>query len=175
MFRWVLGLLTICLMASLQGCSSGGSVQQYAENTPVFDVHEYFSGELSAHGVVKNRAGDVIRTFNAELNGSMDGDELLLKERFVFDDGEIQFRDWRIDKDTKSATAGDVIGPATLSQAGNALFIRYTLAIPYNDDIIHVNVDDRMYRVSDAVVINQSVLTKWGFEVGEVLLSITKM
>ena len=54
------------------------------------------------------------------------------------------------------------------------MFINYTLVIPYNDSTIDVQVDDRMYQVSDKVLINESILTKWGFNVGEVVLTIIK-
>ena len=54
------------------------------------------------------------------------------------------------------------------------MVIQYTLRIPYKDSTIDVFVDDRMYRVSDNVVINESRLVKWGIDVGEVVLTIIK-
>jgi hypothetical protein len=158
---------------TLAGCSSRPNIDQYANNNPKFAAKEFFSGSLIAHGIVKDRSGQVIRYFTAELNGEhQDDGTLLLKERFVFNDGEVQYRDWTMADST--ATAGDVIGEAQLSSQGNALYIDYTLEIPYKDSTLHVQVDDRMHRVSDNVVINQSYLKKWGFRVGEVILTIIK-
>jgi hypothetical protein len=37
-----------------------------------------------------------------------------------------------------------------------------------------VRIDDRMYRVADHIVINESKMKKWGFTVGEILLTIIR-
>jgi hypothetical protein len=49
------------------------------------------------------------------------------------------------------------------------------LRIPYGDDTIDLRIDDRMYLVSDRVLLNESVMTKWGFEVGQINLVIEKI
>ena len=38
------------------------------------------------------------RQFSADLNGNWDGKQLILDERFVWNDGEIQKRQWKINK-----------------------------------------------------------------------------
>ncbi len=96
----------------------------------------------------------------------------------MFDDGEKQERIWTLTPNgdgTYTATAGDVVGSGQLKTSGNALFMKYVLQVPYNDGIIDVNVDDRMYLVEPSVVINESVLTKFGFEVGYLTLTIRKL
>ncbi|GAA5317743.1 MAG: DUF3833 domain-containing protein [Candidatus Pelagadaptatus aseana] len=174
--------LLLFVFSLLLGCSHQ-SIDDYQNGQPPFVLQDYFNGRLSAHGIVKNRFGKVIRTFNAELNGQWqagsDGtSEGLLKEVFRFDDGEVQLRDWQMIATDQSSVfvgrAGDVVGDARLRTAGNALFIEYTLRIPYQGRSIDVFVDDRMYRVSDSVVINESRLSKWGIDVGEVVLTIIK-
>lgn len=173
LFCIVIALLVI------SGCSGSG-IEAYADNKPVFVAEEFFNGNLTAHGIVKNRSGNVIRFFNATLEGSWNNGEGLLAERFVFDDGEIQFRNWQLlPIESNSARrfigrAEDVVGDAEVTSAGNAMFIRYTLRIPYDGSTIDVQVDDRMYLVSDRVLINESKLTKWGIDVGEVVLTIIK-
>lgn len=160
----------------LSGCSST-SVEQYADNRPTFDVTTFFDGNLTAHGILKNRSGEVMRYFSADLKGSWENGVGTLEEWFVFDDGEKQERTWTLtpNKDgTYTATAGDVIGSGQLKTSGNALFMKYVLRVPYDGDTIDVNVDDRMYRVSSDVVMNESVLTKFGFEVGYLTLTIIK-
>ena len=169
-----------CLFAVLaflfSGCST--KIDVYQTNKPIFIAEDFFNGPLTAHGIVKNRSGKVIRTFNATLEGSWDEGVGLLAERFVFDDGEVQFRNWTLSPKPNSngyiGGAEDVLGDAQILTAGNAMFINYTLVVPYNDTTIDVQVDDRMYLVSDKVLINESKLTKWGFDVGEVVLTIIK-
>ena len=168
--------LFVALALFLSGCST--KIDVYENNNPVFIAEDFFNGPLTAHGIVKNRSGKVIRTFNATLEGSWHEGKGLLAERFVFDDGEVQFRNWSLSpvKDSNGyiGSAEDVLGDAEVHTSGNAMFINYTLVIPYNDSTIDVQVDDRMYLVSDKVLINESKLTKWGFNVGEVVLTIIK-
>lgn len=175
--RLLLPLIAFVLAA----CSSAG-IEHYQGEQPRMVPEEFFRGPLTAHGVLKNRNGTVTRRFNAELQGSWDGGVGLLAERFVFDDGEIQYRNWQLIP-TESDTPGvrtfigraeDVVGDAEVQVSGNAMFIRYVLEVPYNDDTIEVNVDDRMYLVSDRVLINESKLTKFGVPVGEIVLTIIR-
>ena len=100
-----------------------------------------------------------------------------LDERFTFDDGEQQERVWKLKPlgdGSYSATAGDVVGEAALQVAGNSLFLDYVLRVPYGGDTIDVRIDDRMYLVSERVLLNESIMTKWGFEVGQITLVIEK-
>ena len=95
----------------------------------------------------------------------------------MFDDGEEQTRVWTLERTAAGAyiaTAGDVIGESQMKVLGNSLFMQYVLRIPYGDGTIDVNVDDRMYLVSDTVLLNESVMSKWGFNVGQITLVIQK-
>ncbi|MDG2271908.1 MAG: DUF3833 domain-containing protein [Halioglobus sp.] len=168
-------LFTIALMM-LNGCSSTG-IETYAKNTPTLVAETFFSGDLVASGIVKERGGRVIRYFNATIDARWENGVGILDERFVFNDGEQQTRVWTLEptgKGTYSATAGDVIGDSPMKVLGNSLFMEYVLRIPYGDGTIDVNVDDRMYLVSDTVLLNESVMSKWGFTVGQITLVIEK-
>ena len=54
------------------------------------------------------------------------------------------------------------------------MFFDYTLRIELEDGPIDVKIDDRMYRVSENVVINESKMRKLGFGVGEIVLTILR-
>lgn len=177
----VLVLVFSCSLLFLSACGSAGkNIEQYSDNKPELIAEEFFNGSLTAHGVVKDRSGGVIRYFNASLEGTWQDGTGLIAERFVFNDGEIQFRNWQLipagAKDGRKfiGRAEDVVGDAEVITSGNAMFIRYTLQIPYDGSTIDVEVDDRMYLVSDNVLINESKLSYWGFDVGEVVLTIVK-
>ena len=168
-------LAGLCL-ALIASCSSV-SVEEYADNQPRFVAEEFFDGRLYAHGIVKNRAGQVIRYFSATIDAYWVNGIGTLDERFTFDDGEHQERVWKLKPlgdGSYSATAGDVVGEAALQVAGNSLFLDYVLRIPYAGDTIDVRIDDRMYLVSERVLLNESIMTKWGFEVGQITLVIEK-
>ncbi len=171
--------ITIFLLAVFVGLTSCSSVtvHHYADNEPRFVAEEFFNGDLSAHGIVKDRSGQVIRYFSATINAYWADGVGTLDEEFVFDDGERQTRVWKLTPNGDGsyiATAGDVIGEGTMQVAGNSLFLDYVLRIPYGDDTIDLKIDDRMYLVTERVLLNESIMTKWGFEVGEITLVIEK-
>jgi hypothetical protein len=169
--------LLILIVGILSACSSI-SVTDYADNSPKLVIQEFFNGTLRAHGIVKDRSGKVIRYFDASIDASWKDDVGKLHENFVFDDGEEQQRIWTIVKDEAGkyiGTANDVIGSSQLKVSGNSLFLNYILRVPYEDGTLDLNIDDRMYLVSENVLINESVMTKWGFQVGEIVLMIEKV
>jgi len=170
--------IPLFLLISLGLISCGSTnIAVYQQNQPTLNVESFFKGKLTAHGIVKNRSGEVIRYFNADLKGSWDNGVGLLEEEFLFDDGELDYRTWVLTPHADGgyvSTANDVTGSGHLQTSGNALFMKYILQVPYKDDVIEVHVDDRMYLVKDNVLMNESILTKFGFEVGSVSLVILK-
>ncbi|WP_246125089.1 DUF3833 domain-containing protein [Exilibacterium tricleocarpae] len=163
-------------MVLLVGCS-GVSINDYRSNQPALVLEEFFDGNLSAHGVVKNRSGKVIRYFNADIKASWENGVGTLDEDFLFDDGEKQRRVWTLRPAGEGryiGTAGDVVGEGRGTVVGNAMFLDYVLRIPYGDGTLDIRVDDRMYLVSPNVLINESSLRKFGFEVGRLLLVIER-
>jgi hypothetical protein len=170
-----LSLLYFCVL--LSACTFV-SVEDYAENQPVMVIEEFFQGRLTAHGILKNRGARVIRYFNATIAATWENGVGTLDERFAFDDGEQQQRVWTLTPDASgnyTGTANDVVGQSTLKTSGNSLFLDYVLRVPYGDGTLDVHIDDRMYRVSDRVLINESIMTKWGVEVGQLTLVILKV
>jgi len=174
----VIRALLIAACGVLLGACSTVSVEDYADNRPQLVAEQFFNGQLVAHGVVKDRGGKVIRYFSASIDASWKDGVGTLDERFVFDDGERQTRVWTLKPSGDNhyiATAGDVIGDGRMEIAGNSLFLDYVLRIPYDGDTLDLRIDDRMYLVSERVLMNESIMTKWGFEVGRILLVIQKV
>ena len=174
------GLFVVVAVACglvLGGCSPV-TVGDYTGNEPKLVAEDFFDGRLRAHGVVKNRGGKVIRYFSADIDASWVDGVGTLDERFLFDDGEQQTRIWTLRPtapDRYLATAGDVVGEGELEISGNSLFLDYVLRVPYGDDSIDLRIDDRMYLVSERVLLNESIMTKWGIEVASVMLVIEKL
>ncbi|WOX04171.1 DUF3833 domain-containing protein [Microbulbifer pacificus] len=181
MIRVALSLLLAMTLPLLQACS-GPAVEDYAGNTPLFTPEQFFNGPLRAHGIVKNRAGKVTRRFTATLNGTWSSGRGLLAEKFEFDDGEIQYRNWQLEFRQASGNerhyigrAEDVVGEAHLAVSGNSAFIGYVLQVPYGGRTINISVDDRMYLIDDHTLIGESDLSKWGFDIGAITLTIVKL
>ncbi len=175
-------VLTLILgLMFLLGCSSN-LIDDYADKTPELKLEKFFQGELKAHGVVLDRSGAFQRSFTVKLIGNWQQENGQLKgkldEWFVYDDGEEDTRTWLITKTAEGeymGTANDVIGKANGHARGNALYWRYDLEIQYKGDPLVVTLDDWMYLVDENRLINRTEIIKFGFKVGEVLLSIEKV
>ncbi|MCP4789651.1 MAG: DUF3833 domain-containing protein [Gammaproteobacteria bacterium] len=44
-----------------------------------------------------------------------------------------------------------------------------------NGKIRGVNLDDWMYQINESLIMNRTIMTKWGFKVGEITLIIEKL
>jgi len=152
-------------------------VQDYQNEKPQLNLFDYFKGKTFAQGQFQDRSGKVLRRFTVDITGTIEGNQLTLDERFVYNDGEKQQRIWRITKTAEGQFIGkadDVIGEAIGESAGNALNWRYTLDLPYKDSTIHVQFNDWMFLHTDTTMMNRASVTKWGFNVGEVTLFFSK-
>jgi hypothetical protein len=163
--------------AALAGCA-GPKITDYAGEQPAFDLKQYFTGPLRAHGMVSDRSGKVLRRFVVSMRGEWTGDTGVLDEQFVYDDGERQQRVWRLRRLSDgrySGTADDVVGQADGAQEGSAFNWRYTLKLPVRGDVYEVQFDDWMHQIDERTVINKAVMSKFGVRLGEVTLSFTKL
>lgn len=169
-------LLAACLSLGLAGCA-GVSVERYRAEQPVLDLTRYFNGTLDGWGMFQDRSGEVKKRFSVVIEASWQGNVGTLDEQFTWSDGTRSRRVWTITKDAEGRYRGradDVIGEATGEAAGNALQWRYVLALPVGDTVYHVDFDDWMFLIDERVMLNRSVMKKWGFPLGEVTLSFTR-
>jgi hypothetical protein len=169
-------LPALALALIIAGCGTV-SVEDYGDRTPMLVPENFFDGALTAHGVVKDRGGKVIRYFNADIKAYWRDGIGTLEEDFVFDDGEESRRVWTLRPNGSGryvGTAGDVVGEGQVRVAGNSMFLDYVLRIPYGDGTIDLNIDDRMYLVTPDILVNESRMIKFGFDVAEILLVIER-
>lgn len=174
-------LLSVCLIAfTLFGCSSP-SVTQYANEKPNLDLSEYFNGTIDAYGIFTDRSGEVKKRFTVLLVAQwkvIDGKKVgTLDESFEYSDGTKQKRIWTLTETAPGKYIGradDVVGDALGESAGNALNWTYTLALPVDGTIYHVQFNDWMYLVTPKVMLNKAKMSKFGIDLGEVTLSFYK-
>ncbi len=161
---------------ALGGCA-GVDPQAYATEKPQLDLQRYFNGTLVGHGMFQSRGGKVERRFVVTIDAQWKGNVGVLDERFEWSDGEKQRRVWtitKVDANTYTGTADDVVGTAQGKAYGNALYWTYTLALPVQGRTWHVQFDDWMYLIDDQVMLNTAVMSKWGIRLGQVTLSFTR-
>jgi hypothetical protein len=175
--RMALGAAALVAAAAFAGCASAPVPGDYAAETPVLDLKQYFNGELTAHGIFTDRGGKVARRFVVQMTGTWQGNEGTLDERFTYTDGKTERRVWRLTDlggGKWRGRADDVVGDAVGVASGNALNWRYTLKLPVDDKVYEVQFDDWMYLVDSKVMLNKAVMSKFGIRLGEVTLSFTK-
>ena len=175
--RVAAGAATCLAALVLAGCA-GPQIADYAAQRPAFDFKQYFNGRLVAHGLVSDRSGVVLRRFVVTMRCAWVGDSGTLDEQFVYDDGELQQRVWRVRVQadgTFIGTAADVVGQATGAASGSAFRWNYTLNVPARGSVYELQFDDWLHLIDERTLINKATMSKFGVRVGEVLLSFTKL
>ena len=168
--------LMCAALLGLWGCSSV-NIDEYRAEQPVLELREYFDGTIDAWGMFQDRSGKVVKRFHVLIEASWQGDTGTLDEQFTYSDGTTQRRVWtitRLGPGRYSGRADDVVGEAAGEAAGNALRWRYVLALPVDGKVYNVDFDDWMFLMDEQVMLNRSLMSKWGFRLGEVTLSFHK-
>jgi hypothetical protein len=169
-------LTILCVMLGLSGCASV-SPEVYRAQTPTLDIASYFNGPLTAWGYFADRSGEVKRRFTVKMTGEWNGNEGVLTEHFDWSDGEESQRIWRISKldaHRYIGRADDVKGEAIGTAYGNALQWKYTLLLPVDGKTYEVQFDDWMYQMDGTTMLNKSEMRKFGFKLGEIVISFRK-
>ena len=170
--------VTVLVLLGLTGCMAMTS-DDFTDKSPKFVLEKYFHGKTRAWGLFEDRFGNVRRQFVVDINGNWDGTILTLDEDFVFDDGEKDFRQWRIKKlndGTYEGRADDVIGTAKGIASGNSLHWSYVLDLKRDgDSSIKVKLDDWMFLQTGGVLLNRARMSKFGIELGQITISFKKI
>ena len=171
-------ILTIITLFYLAGCTGNNmKPTDFKDQKPRLIIEEYLSGNVKAWGILQNRSGKVTRQFSADLNGNWDGKQLILDEKFNWNDGEIQNRQWKINKidnHNYEGTAGDVVGTAKGYSYGPAFKFEYVLLVPVKGKELKITFDDWIFKQDDKVAINRATMTKFGFKVAELTVVFVK-
>tara|TARA_Y100000748_G_scaffold63746_1_gene51447 strand:- start:534 stop:1061 length:528 start_codon:yes stop_codon:yes gene_type:complete len=173
--KFIISIITLFL---LTGCSNNDMKPlDFKDQKPRLIIEEYLSGTVKAYGILQNRSGKVTRQFTADLNGKWDGKQLILDEKFIWSDGEVQTRQWQINKIDEhhyEGTAEDVVGTAKGFSYGPAFKFEYVLLVPVKGKEIKITFDDWIFMQDDKVAINRATMTKFGFKVAELTVSFIK-
>jgi hypothetical protein len=164
----------------LSGCATP-QVTDYSAERPVFDLRSYFNGWVDGWGIFTDRSGKVVRRFVVQMNCSWTGDAGVLDEAFVYSDGRRERRVWRLARSKGldglvryEGQATDVVGSGLGAQSGNAFRWGYTLSLPVDASVYEVQFDDWMYQIDEQTVINKATMSKFGFTLGELVVTFRK-
>ncbi|WP_130906968.1 DUF3833 domain-containing protein [Pseudomonas sp. Sample_16] len=165
-----LAVLLVSLL--LLSCNNVG-VDHYAKERPALDLVAFFSRPVQAWGLFQNRSGEVVKRFHVQIESRVEGQQLILDERFLYSDGTRQRRTWTLEPTGSGRWRGradDVVGEASGEIAGNALHWRYRLDLPVDGRHWVVDMDDWMYLMDEDTIINRTTMSKLGVELGQVIL-----
>ena len=175
-FKYFLLIINFLFITS---CSSNQSMkpEDFKDQKPRLIIEEYLTGNIKAWGILQNRSGKVTRQFSAILNGKWDGKELILDETFNWNDGEVQKRQWKINKIDEhhyEGTAGDVVGKAKGFSYGPAFKFEYVLLVPVKGKEMKITFDDWIFMQDEKVAINRAKMTKFGIRVADLTVVFVK-
>ena len=173
--------ILVILLASIAFAYSGHTTmkpEDFKGTGPEFVFDQYFLGSVKATGILFGRNGDIKRKFTALMNGKWEGNQFLLDEDFEFEDGEKQHRRWKVEKidaHNYRGTADDVVGTAIGKQFGSVINWSYVLKVPVGNKTYEINFDDWMFLNRGDVLINRATMKKFGFKVGELIITFDRL
>ena len=100
-----------------------------------------------------------------------------MNEKFNWTDGEIQTRQWKINKINEHSYEGeaeDVVGTAKGYSYGPAFKFEYVLLVPVKGREIKITFDDWIFMQDEKIAINRATMTKFGFKVAELTVVFVK-
>jgi len=140
-------------------------------------IEKFLAGRTQAEGVFRNALTGAERRLTAVLNGSWDGRTLVLREDFRFADGARDRKTWRLTRNRDGSWTGtreDVIGTATGREEGGAFYLSYDASLASQGADLIVHFEDVLTLTGPGTVVNKAVVSKFGFPVGEVTLTIRR-
>jgi hypothetical protein len=179
---WFLaGAIACALVLWLKHRFAGFAAQVPADYTgtiPVLDLRTHLSGRIKCHGVIYGPLGRVASRFDGDFTGRWAGDTGTLAERFTYDSGTTQDREWRLvlgSGGTLTADADDLVGTGHGQLAGAALMLRYRIRLPAEAGGYVLSVTDWMYLAPGGTIVNRSQFRKYGIKVAELVATMKRM
>lgn len=163
------------LIFLLTACSA--TLDDYADTGPKFDLQTYFTGDVTAWGIVQDYSTKLTRRFCVDIIGTWEGNTGRLHETFYYNDGEEQIRIWDLEigaDGSVTGTAGDVIGVASGGASGTSFNWQYTLQVPIGESTYEFAIDDWMYMMDEHRMMNRSYMSKLGINVAEISIFFDK-
>lgn len=146
----------------------------YADG-PLFDIRERFNGPVACEGVIYGPTGRVSSRFVADFEASWEGNICTMTERFHYDSGAVQDRQWTLTLGNDgriTAEAPDVVGIGSGRQEGSAVVLNYRLRLTKEAGGYALDVTDWMYLMANGNIINRSQFRKFGIKVAELVATM---
>ncbi len=174
-----LGLAIVLLIAGTfvkgQYVSFWAQKSEDYDSELLFDMRERFNGPIECEGIIYGPTGRVTSRFVANFDAKWDGNVGIVTERFKYDSGNVQDREWRftIGNDGKiKAEAGDLVGEGSGQQQGSAVNLNYNIKLTEDAGGHVLRVNDWMYLMENGTIMNRSQFRKFGIKVAELVATM---
>lgn len=152
--------------------------EDYTGTGPEFDIRQHLNGPILCEGVIYGPTGRVSSRFVAEMEGRWDGNVGILTEKFRYDSGDVQDREWTLtlgNDGSIKADAPDLIGQGSGQQTGPNVMLTYKIKLPDSSGGHVLDAVDWMYLIENGAIINRSQFRKFGIKVAELVATMRPM
>lgn len=178
---FIAGAVTILCLTALWERYAGFSAQvpqDYAGEALQFDLRKHLNGPLQCEGVIYGPFGRVVSRFSADFDTVWEANRGVMKERFRYDSGNTQDREWRLELGNDGrikAQADDLVGEGVGQQSGSAVRLQYNIRLPEDAGGHVLKVTDWMYLTPDGHIVNRSIFRKFGIKVAELVATMRRL
>jgi hypothetical protein len=160
---------------SLGGCATLPASPDLPTRPITLD--QAFMGRKRGAGLFRVPLTGDERRFTALLNGhlSRDGQRLTIVEDFLYDDGQKNRLSWVFDRAGAGRWIGrreDTVGTATAIEQNGEVRLSYTADFASDTSVTRLGFEDVIYQRADGVIVNDAVVTRFGFPIGTVRFEI---
>jgi hypothetical protein len=149
--------------------------KDYVNGQPQFDLRHHLNGAIACEGVIYGPLGRVTSRFVGDFDAHWSGNTGVMKERFQYDNGDVQDREWhlQIGNDGQiKANAPDVVGEGSGWQCGSSAQLKYRIRLPATSGGYELDTVDWMYLTPNGTVVNRSQFRKYGIKVAELVATM---
>ncbi|MBV2359172.1 DUF3833 domain-containing protein [Thalassococcus sp. CAU 1522] len=140
-----------------------------------FDLRIHLNGPITCEGVIYGPTGRVTSRFVGEFDAQWEGNRGIMKERFEYDSGNVQHREWNLTLGNDGrikATAPDVVGEGEGQQSGPTVQLKYRIRLPDDSGGHVLDTTDWMYLAPNGTIVNRSQFRKFGIKVAELVATM---
>jgi hypothetical protein len=127
--------------------------------------------------VFEDRFGRMQMRIHVAMLGTRTANGLTLAETLTFEDGTRDDRVWQLVRTGSNRFAGttpDCIGTALGEIDETGVTMTYLFRLRVGERTIPVRMEDKLYRLSERVLLNRAVMRKLGVRLGELTLVFEK-
>lgn len=146
-------------------------------DSEALDLLDFLDGHVEGYGVVEDLLGRLRERVHVVMRGSRAGERIVVDETLTYSSGHVERRQWQLARDAAGrirGRAGGIEGEIVGAESGGSAVLSYGFRLPVGRISIAVRVRDAFHRINERVVVDRTVLRKWGVKLAEISLVYEK-